>query len=233
MNPNDPYGQLPPSPQPMPPQPTAAANQPYYSQPPVQPSETTQTPSNPYDFILNPTAKQKNSLPSSTKKLVMIVSIISVIVIVGGLLITSLAPTSSSKANLVSLAQQQQEIIRVSQGGERLGSDQTTKNLAYSIDLSVSTNQHQLIAYMDAKGSKVSTKQLTVTADPATDSLLKAAQATSTYDSAFNKVIADELTTYMSTLQDTYKTTSNVRLKQILSDSYAAAKTLLSQAQEP
>lgn len=233
MNPNDPYGQqpiIPPQPQSLPGQ---VPQQPYGPTPTQTTSAAMPSDTNPYDFILSSDVKPKRPMAGGPKKLLIITVAISLVVVIGGLFVTAFAPSGSSKQALTTVAQDQQELIRIARDGEHLASQQNTKNLAYTIDLSIGTNQARLVAYMNAKGMKITEKQLVLSQDPNTDKTLKAAQSNSTYDSTLEKILADELTTYLTHLQEAYKASTNSNLKKILSDSFSAGKTLLTEAQQP
>jgi hypothetical protein len=220
MNPNEPnYGQLPASP----------PAQPMY--PPAP--QPTPTPANPYDFIVNPPAQPKQtSLGGGNKALRLLIGIggIAVVLIVAAVVLTSVFAKGESPESLTSIVQQQQEIVRIATLGEQQSTSDTTKNLAYNIDLSVSTSQSQLVSYLAARGTKLDEKQLVLKQDAKTDTLLANAKATSTYDSALNKVLVAQLQAYLSDLQKAFDTTSSLELKKILKQNYQAGKTLLAQA---
>ena len=186
---------------------------------------------NPYEFMMTPKEKPKTSLfkggKSSASRLLFIVLSAGLIVVVLAIVVSALLPKNSSTQSLTAIAQAQQEIMRVASQGERQATGETTKGLAYTVDLSVGTSQTQLLNYLSTRNTKLSAKQLNLTLDENTDTMLEAAQASSTYDSALKKKLAEQLKTYLTDVQQTYKSASNAQLKQILDSSYSAGKVLL------
>ncbi len=241
MNPNEPnFGQLPPTPtpqQPIIPQQNAAGQ--YEVVPPLYPSAATAPNNghNPYEFIISPSTKPKRlgfslgSSKNSASKLLLTVAAAGILVIILGVIITSFLPKNSSTQSLTTIAQQQQELMRVASQGERQTTSETTQGLAYTIDLSIGTDQTKVLAYLGKHNTKLSVKQLSLTQDKNTDATLTAAQASSTFDSAFAGVMTSQLQTYLSDLQKAYNNTSKTDLRQILSVSYSSGKKLLGEAQ--
>ena len=229
MNPNEPnYGQLPPAPQPSQP--------PYAPQPSVPaapPAALPNSPQNPYDFIVNPgTIPKKSTLGSANKavKLLLIVGGVGVLLIVVGLVTTSLLPKGTSSGNLLGIAQQQQEIVRIAVLCEQQAANEATKGFCYTTELSVNSSQSKLVSYMTDQGTKVDVKLLALKKDPATDKILDAAKASSTFDSTLKKVLVAELETYLSDVQDVYKSTKNQKLKEVLRLNFDSGKVLYDQA---
>jgi hypothetical protein len=236
MNPNDPMnGQLPPSPQPVTPQQNTAGQ--YGVVLPLYPAAAT-TPNNghnPYEFIVSPGVKPKKLRIGGTQnratRLLLIMAGFGVIVIILGIIITSLLPNNGSVQSLTTIAQEQQEIMRVAAQGEQQASSETAKGLAFTIDLSIGTSQNKLLAYLESRDATPKAKELALKADTATDATLTAALASSTYDTTFEKIMATQLQTYLSDVQQAYNNASKTDLKQILSDSYSAGKLLLDEVQ--
>lgn len=226
MNPNEP--QQPQSASPLEPQDTA--NQQTYTPPPSTAAPT--DPSNPYDFIVNPAPVAKKSfLAGSTGplKLLIIIGFATAVIVLLAVVFTLIFSKSSTTPTLTTIVQEQQELIRIATQGETKAADEATKAYAYNVDLSISTNQRQLLAYLSEHGKTVKEKELALKKDSATDKLLANAQATSTYDSTLKKVLAAQLQTYLTDIQTAFKETSNTELREILDKSYSAGKTLLSQ----
>jgi hypothetical protein len=196
-------------------------------------SPTPGTPQNPYDFIVNPqVAPKKSKLAggSNTMRILLGVSGLAVILMVIAIVFVTIFSKGTPSLSLTAIVQQQQEIIRIATQGEQQAGTDTTKNLAYNIDLSVGTSQSQLKSYLAKHNVKITAKELALKKDPNTDKLLANAKATSTYESALQKVFASQLQTYISDLQKAYDDTSSKTLRTVLADSYKAGKTLLNQA---
>lgn len=190
---------------------------------------------NPYEFIIAPTTKPKRSgfggSPNSAIKLLLMVAGIGILVVILGAIVVSLLPKSTPTQSLTDIAQQQQELMRVANQAEAQAAGESARGLAYTIDLSIGTNQTQLLSYLAKHGTKLSTKQLGLKQNSSTDTTLSAALASSTYDSTFEKVMASQLQEYLSTLQQTYKTTTKPDLQQIIRACYSAGTKLLNDTQ--
>ncbi|MBP7857985.1 hypothetical protein KA016_02885 [Candidatus Saccharibacteria bacterium] len=191
------------------------------------------TPQNPYDFIVNPQVDSKKSKlgngNNAMRILLVVGGIVTVLIVIAFVFVTIFSKSTPSPS-LTAIVQQQQEIIRIATQGEQQAGTDTTKNLAYNIDLSVGTSQSQLKSYLAKHNVKITAKELALKKDPNTDKLLMNAKATSTYESALQKVFASQLQTYISDLQKAYDDTSSKTLRTVLADSYKAGKTLLNQA---
>ncbi|QQS20275.1 hypothetical protein IPL85_02400 [Candidatus Saccharibacteria bacterium] len=227
MNPKEPnYGQSPPAPPAYPSYGSTQQIAPSYNQTP--PAAV-----NPYDFIVNPQgSSHKSSLSgrSQTKKLLLITVVIASIILVVGMVVVMLLPKGTSSTNLVGIAQQQQEIVRIAALCERQAATEDTKGFCYTTELSISTSLSQLTEYINDTGADLDLKQMNLKQDPATDKTLDAAKATSTFDAALHKVLTAELETYLSDVQDIYKSTNNQKLRELLRQSFDSGKVLYDQA---
>lgn len=232
MNPNDPMnGQIPqPNPQPVVPQQNPVSG---YEVLPLQ-TPTTHSGHNPYEFIMTSNDKPKTSFfkgsLNSASRLLAIVFGVGIIVVILGLAVNAFQSKNASTASLVALAQEQQEIMRVAAQGEHQAASESTKGLAYTIYLSIGTNQTQLLSYLTTRNTKLNVKQLSLKKDTSTDTLLIAAQASSTYDSTLEKNLAEQLKTYLTDVQQAYKNSTTTKLKQVLDSSYTSGKILLDEA---
>lgn len=196
-------------------------------------SPTPGMPQNPYDFIVNPQVDSKKSKLGNGNNAMRILlvggGIVTVLIVIAFVFVTIFSKSTPS-LSLTAIVQQQQEIIRIATQGEQQAGTDTTKNLAYNIDLSVGTSQSQLKSYLAKHNVKITAKELALKKDPNTDKLLANAKATSTYESALQKVLASQLQTYITDLQKAYDGTNSKALRTVLADSYKAGKTLLNQA---
>jgi len=232
MNPNEPnYGQISSEPQP------AQSATPTPQTFPITPQAPSQrATANPYDFIINPAVQPKKApLAGARKPVRLLIGVggIAAVLILAAVVFVSFFAKGESPQSLTSIVQQQQEIIRIATQGEQQAASETTKNLAYNVDLSITTNQRQIIAYATKRGVKITEKELVLKKDSSTDSLLENAKATSTYESALQKVLASQLQTYLTDLQKTYDSTKSDELKNLIATSYKSGKVLLDQANIP
>jgi len=197
---------------------------------------------NPYDFILNPAKPPKPSklskLPGSSNPLVF-----KLVLLAGGALLLMLTITvitnllsSGTRSNvsaLTSIAQTQNEIVRVAERGATNATQQNVKNLAVTTQLSVATQQQQLLAYMARNGTKVSSKQLKLKQDAKTDQKFTLAKQTSTFDAVFSKTMQTQLQSYAADLKELFDVATSENQRTLLSTDYTQAQLLLSQVPSP
>jgi len=152
-------------------------------------------------------------------------------VIIAGLAITmsALGPKSSTPA-LISIAQRQQEIIRVSTEATKQVSTQNTSNFVANTNATMQSSQTAVIAYLADHGTKLKAKQLALDMNPKTDTLLDNAASANTYDTAVTQELTAEIESYQSLLKTTYDTTTSKSTKKLLEQNFTAAAALLEQA---
>jgi hypothetical protein len=192
---------------------------------------------NPYDFIVNPnTPKNRKSLfgrggTPSWKGLALFGGILVVLAIIVVSVLSSMAPKGSTPG-LTLAAQRQQEIIRVATLATIGATGQDTKNFVANVQLSITSSQVQTLNYLQAHGTKLKLKQLSLYKDTQTDTLLTNAANAGNYDKVVVQTLSTQLQTYQDTLQDTEKDTNSTSAKQLLKDDYANAQKLLAQASD-
>lgn len=193
---------------------------------------------NPYDFIMNPAApapKRPLKIPATNGKngfLIKIGIIVGAIVIlfIGIMIASSLLSTDTSgTATMTSIAQTQNEVIRVAAQGGSAGRDQKVKNFAVSTNLSVSTQQLRTLNYLATKGTKLKAKELSLKESKTTTNQLAQAKATSTFDAAFLQIMQTSLDSYSSDLQKAYQEAPNSTIKKLLKADYEQTQLLRSQ----
>lgn len=189
--------------------------------------------SNPYEFITSPAQPPKKNIfslsgGSSMKKRVLVVLGGGVVLMILILLLSSFLGGGGT-TGLLSIAQQQNELVRVATEAGPVSTQQTTQNLAINIQLALTTNQQQLTSYMAKHGQKVSTKQLALTKSNSTDEQLKTAQSVSNYDPVYLQITQNGLTQYMQNLKTVFQSASGQTERQLLSAQYKSAGILLDQ----
>ena len=202
-------------------------------QQPYSPAPQNHTPD--YDFIVNPAAVPKKSLipiptgGSMLQRAAVVGGGLVILLIIIIIFASLLSGGSNNTAPLVSIAQQQNELIRVATVGTLQTSDQAAKNFAVASELSLTTDQQQLLTYLKGQGHKVSSKQLIATKSTKTDGELSAAEAASTFDSTFEQIMQTGLTTYTQSLKTTFASTTGPNARKLLNSDYSAAVLLLQQ----
>lgn len=191
---------------------------------------------NPYEFIMSPQSPKQRGLrlpgvkDPFIAKIILIVIGIVIVVVVGGVLISSLF--GKSKVNIVDLTavtQTQQELIRVATQGYTLGTQPVTRKFAITTQLSLRTQQIQMLDYLQKQGSKLTTKTLTLKKSATTDTQLTTARQTSTFDSTFVHIMQNSLVSYNTLLEQTLSRASGTNEKKLLNAEISVANALLQQ----
>ncbi len=190
----------------------------------------------PYAFIMNagqPAPKSKLPLPlpkgNSTFQRVLIAAGEFFVLLILGLIVLSLFSGNGNKDKLLSLAQEQTEIIRVADlaKSERTIRSTTTSNLASSTSLSVGSSRQKVLKLLS--GKKVNEKSLALTKNAKTDTELTTAATNNQYDEVFTQILTDELKTYQSNVKQLYTSSKNSKEKAVLEEAYNGTVILLGQ----
>lgn len=231
-----PPSQTPSTPQPTPPaMPQQAPNGTYTVVPPLPAGQNNgHSGHNPYEFIVAPnTSKHSGKLLGGNAflaKIGLLVGGAIVLMIVAAVLLNALVPNKSGTAELTTIAEQQQELIRVATLGSQQAQGQVTQNFAASVQYGLTSDQNQVINYLASHGKKVNAKTLVLKQNSKTDQLLADAASAGNFDSVLTQTLTDQLNTYQRTLQTTYKAVSGKTVKTLLQNEYNAAGTLITTA---
>lgn len=200
----------------------------------MDPSQQYQAPNqgSPYAFIMSPQkpARRRFSLGGGNN-FGMTIAIIAggalLLMLILAIIVNSLG--GGNKGNLISLAQTQNELSRVSQQAVSSATQQTTKNLAVTIDLSMSSQQQGTLALLGKRGVKVSPKDLRLKQNATTDQQLASAKTTSTFDSVYTQIMQQSLNDYANTLKQMHDTSKSKSERELTSDYYTQTQLLISQ----
>jgi len=192
---------------------------------------------NQYDFIMSPQTPQRRPLLSlgggSMVKRIAVVAGGVVILIILIVMVSSLFSSSGNVPNMTIVAQDQNEVDRVAtlaiQDDSSDVTQQTTMNFAQNASLSVASDQVQLLNFLTAHGTKLSTATLALKTNPATTQALSAAASSSTFDQVFLTAMQTDLETYASDLQQAYAHSQSNTEKQILNNDYNNEQLLMKQ----
>lgn len=187
---------------------------------------------NPYDFIINPNTPKKRSLvPGNnsflTKLAIFLVGFVLLLVVLG-VILSAVFSGNDVKPQLIETAQAQQEILRIASNNAATNR-QSSKDVAASIQLTITTDQQNLLKYLAARGSKLNAKTLALGQDAKAGQLLESAKATNTYDAMYLQILSEDLASYRAQLQAIYKKTTNKTLKTDLTRYFTNAVLLSDQ----
>ncbi len=197
----------------------------------MQPNTPAPTPAD-YDFILNhgANAPKRSLLPGfggSGRQRYIKIGLAGAVLLIIIVLLSSLLFGGSKNESLVGIAQTQQELIRVSTIGAQKAQTSAASQLAVNTELTVMTNQKDVLAQLKKSGQKVNTKVLALKQNSQTDAALTEAALNNRYDEAFIQVMQKQLVDYQKLLKATYDTTSSRVLQQILNNEFNQATVLL------
>jgi len=189
---------------------------------------------NPYDFILNPQQpKRPKKIPLGGNRFIL-----TIIALVGGafllmilvaVILNATAPKKLSKQDLISLAQTQNELMRVSSDAQTNAVQQVTQNLAITINYSMLSQQQQTISLLSKDKVKLGKKDLSLKQDATTDQKLKTAKSTSTYDTTYAQLIQQELGSYANEVKGLYNIATSSSERNLMSGYYDQTQLLISQ----
>lgn len=198
---------------------------------PPEPVFTSPANNDPYNFIMQPDTKKKNGLKLGGGNLPVTIGIIvggAAILMIFVILIANLigGSGSSSKSNLISLAQTQNEIVRVSGKAESAAKIRAVRNLAVTIDMSLTSQQQQVIGVLTKNGVKLDKQDLQLKQNGQTDQRLTSASSTNTFDKEYAKIMQEALGNYVTSLRQ-INTTSKSNTERQLTKEYITQTELL------
>lgn len=190
---------------------------------------------NPYDFLQTSDPGKKKlipSLPSGNSKkqrtLIAVVVGFVVLLVIGIIFAVILGSAPSNKEELLSLAKQQNEIIRVADIGVQKSRDAQAKNLALISKLTLTTDQQPLLTALKAQKVKISQKELTASKDSKNDTLLTNAAQANKFDEVFVELLQSKLATYQQSLKKAYDNpATGKKLKETLDTQYKNASLIV------
>lgn len=188
---------------------------------------------NDYSFILNPTQPKKGFSVGFIKdpfiaKIALLVGGALALMFVTWLVVTLAFGGKTNIETFVSLAQREEEIVRVS-ALSRDAVSQQIKDAAISTLVSVKSNQNKTLAYLAAHDRKVELEELTLRKDATIDGQLRQAKETSTFDTVYVGIARAQLTAYAEELKNAFDNESDDALRLELAKKYEGVGLLLKQ----
>jgi hypothetical protein len=183
-----------------------------------------------YDFILSPDQQKRGGFGFSKDpfitKIVFLVGGALLLMVLVGVIVSSIFGGKTGVETFVALAQRDAEISRISALGTS-ASSQDIKNAAISTQVSMNSHQNKLVAYLASHDRTVATEELALKKDVTVDSKLEQAKKTSTFDAAYTEIMRGQLTAYAGELKKTYDGKSNGTQREILAQLYRDVQLLL------
>lgn len=184
-----------------------------------------------YDFIMNPQGQNHPGLPTSTLQRVAIVGGgLVLLLIVASFVINMLKGSDTTKPALISVVQQQQELLHLTENAaSQTGISTANSASVATIQLSVATEQQELLTYMKQNNVKVSAKEVALGVSAKTDAALQAAVESGSYNTVLRATLKDQVTVYQQYLVRAYSNVKGPRGRTLLKQDIAHANLLLTQ----
>lgn len=187
-----------------------------------------------YDFIMSPPKPPKPKVVSSISgnkfvmKIVFIAGGAVLVIAVAAILVNVIFGNKNNYADIISITQSEQEIIRLSIEGNAADA-QTINNAAVNTELTMKTQQQAWLAFLQKHGQKVAPETLLAKKNLKTDKALSAAKQTSTFDSAYKTLLRKDLAAYAAELRTAYNGATNTQERAMLNTYYQQTNLLLQQ----
>jgi len=195
--------------------------------PPSQPK----SPNPEFDFMLkNQPPAKRSLLPNLNLPRPLKITVIAIGAIIVLIILYSLVSGrgGGSTAAIEGALARGQETLRVTALVQQLElQDPQTQGLAATVSNSLMSDQIQLKSYLSRNHTKVSAAQLAVDTDKTTDTSMQTASQNNGLDDAYVSYLRASLAKYEQDLQSAYKL-AGPNGKQLLSDAFDSAQTLLS-----
>lgn len=184
-------------------------------------------PQTPY-FMQHPGKAPK--APLSKKGRILLVAGGATVLLIVALVLMAIINSAGSagRENLITAAQQQAELIRISKLGQDRARDTAAKNLAVTVNLSLQSDQTALLAELKKQGVKMDAKKLALGKKASTDTLLTNAEQSNKFDDVFIQTMQAQLKQYQQTLNTAYGSTDKAKLQTLLKQQYVNAQLLAS-----
>ena len=159
----------------------------------------------PYDFFMEPQKPQKQGLFSGGaggQKIILIACVVIIGLVLAGIAAFIASSSKTDPTSLVTIAQTQQEVIRVATDGSKNAKTLRLQNFAVTTAVTVTSSQRELVGFLEKRGTKVKDSSLNVSKNTQTDTALAAAVASNTYDVTFESSMKTELDNYEGQLNE-------------------------------
>lgn len=188
---------------------------------------------NPYDFIMNPAPPPKKKIGLGGNNFILTIGLIVggavAFMIILAIILSMVSGDKVGKADLISVAQTQNELVRVSEQGTGSATQQVTKNLAVTIQYTMKTQQLQILKFLADNGTELGKKELALKQNAATDQQFTSAKTTSTFDLVYAQTMQNQLSDYANSLKQLHARAVSNTEREMFSDYYEQTQLLISQ----
>jgi preprotein translocase subunit YajC len=156
------------------------------------------------DFILNTELEKPKTLKEKlqSKAGLALGGIVLIFILLIAVMFAASSQKSTNEFNdrLVSLAQAQTEILRISSLAETQNTDENTKTIAVNISETISADKNALLETLKTKGVTIEDGSLEANKNPQTDSVLVESLGNGQFDETFKSIMEENLLSYQTQL---------------------------------
>lgn len=196
------------------------------------------TPGNPYDFIFNsPSPPQKGfgaAGGSGMKKRILIAGVGATVLVIFAIIATSFLGSAGKADNaaLLSMVEQQHEIMRLADVGISKAKGPEAQNLAITTKLTLASSQKDIQSYATKRGVKIDQKLLSEKKNSKTDAALTAAEQSNRFDEAFIQVLESHLAKYQASLKKAHGEATDKKDKEKLAAAFKDTALLVNKPED-
>jgi hypothetical protein len=187
-------------------------------------------PQNPYDQILNPAAPPKKPFlfgaAGKPKPAIMVLFVLLALTLIVAAYAVFSSLTSKNYDSVVSLAQRQEEIIRISELGLKKATDPSTMIYLATVRNVTQSEQTDTMAFLKKKGQEVSAVQLALKKDSSIDTALNTAEQNNTYDDVLLGKLNGQIVSYQRAIRSVTVDSSSKSEKALFETLTTNAKTI-------
>jgi len=205
--------------------------------PPTTISPSGQSGGSDYDFITNASkSPQKSNMFNGKNTLQRVAVVVGLLVIV--LIVFSIGRSllggKSNTPQFLSVAQNQQQIIELSNNALQVsGLTLENRNFAVTTKVSVASDQKLILNYLKNKKFKTNDQLLNKTIDAKASKKLADSIANNTYNDTFKTIMQEKLQLYQDSLVSAYQSSKTANTKKVLEDISSSADILQKMIENP
>lgn len=183
---------------------------------------------------MNPSQAARPSLfsfggGSMTKRIVILLAGVLLLVIGVSVVKGALGGSNQVVPDLVSLVQDQEAMLHITGNAAQNVSETNLQNFNATAQMSLQSEQSQLILYLQQSGRKLSNKEVLLKISSRYDTQLTNALSSSTYDPTYKSIMQQELQVYQRDIKQAFYQEKGPVGRSMLNSDYQAAGLLLKQ----
>ena len=198
----------------------------------MEPTSGTSDPSSQFDFLANSGGGSKNSsflgsILGGKGKIIILAAGGGLALLLILLAYSLFFSTPDNAIILTRVGKQQARILQAAETGVDKARNQEARNLAVTVQLSLTGDQKPLLDALGDQNIRISTKD-----DEELEQQLITAEQANQFDETIIKYLKTELTSYAKNLDAAYRSTQSTKLREVLAAQYKNARFLAGESTE-